>query len=67
MHSKWNAGLSGLAREARWILGTILALVACSTPAWAGFGVPEISPASAGSAMTLLIGATFLLRDRIQK
>jgi hypothetical protein len=45
----------------------LLFLLVCSSPAWAGlpvYPVPELSPGSMTSAITLLVGGLLILRDR---
>ena len=59
----WGARARGLVCQA---LGLALVLSACAAPAWAVDVAHEINPGMAGSALTLLAGATLLLRERFR-
>jgi hypothetical protein len=48
------------------LLGSLLLLIGMANFAF-GTGVPEISPASAGSAIALISGAVLVMRGRRQK
>jgi hypothetical protein len=49
------------------LIGTILLLIGAGSAAYAIPGVPEISPASAGSAIALISGAVLVMRGRRKK
>ena len=53
-----------LLRGARQTAGLLLLLAACATPVFAlAVPVPEIDPGSMSSALALLIGGIFLMKD----
>lgn len=50
------------------LLGLGLVLAACAGAAQAGFtDVPEIDPGSMASALTLLVGGTLMLTDKLRR
>jgi len=49
------------------LLGTILLLIGMGSMVFATPSVPEISPASAGSAIALISGAVLVMRGRRKK
>jgi hypothetical protein len=49
------------------IVGSMLLLIGMGSAAFATVSVPEISPASAGSALALVSGALLVMRGRRKK
>ena len=49
------------------LLGSLLLLIGAASAAFASSAVPEISPASAGSAIALISGAVLVMRGRRKK
>jgi hypothetical protein len=49
------------------ILGMAVLILGATTAAWASPPVPEIDPASASSALALIVGAALLIRGRRSK
>jgi hypothetical protein len=49
------------------LLGSILLLIGIGSAAFAVTAVPEVSPASAGSAIALISGAVLVMRGRRKK
>jgi hypothetical protein len=49
------------------LLGSVLLLIGMGSAAFASSSVPEISPASAGSAIALISGAVLVMRGRRKK
>jgi len=49
------------------LIGSILLLIGVGTAVFATPSVPEINPASAGSAIALISGAVLLMRGRRKK
>jgi hypothetical protein len=48
------------------VFGFMLVLAAMASVARADTPVPEIDPGAAGSALTLLVGGLFMLKDRVR-
>jgi hypothetical protein len=48
------------------VFGFMFVLAAMASVARADTPVPEIDPGTAGSALTLLVGGLFMLKDRIR-
>jgi hypothetical protein len=49
------------------LIGSMLLLIGMGTAVFAVTAVPEISPASAGSAIALISGAALVMRGRRKK
>jgi hypothetical protein len=49
------------------LLGSMLLLIGMGSAAFAQVAAPEISPASAGSAIALISGAVLVMRGRRKK